>query len=35
MSPRDKVAFTQTESDCYVLGGFGPVQDLEDDEAEE
>ena len=32
LTPRDKMSIAQTEECCYLIGGFGPVEDVEDDE---
>ena len=32
LTPRDKMSIAQTGESCYLIGGFGPVEDVEDDE---
>ena len=32
LTPRDKMSIAQTEECCYLIGGFGPVEDVEEDE---
>ena len=32
LTPRDKMSIAQTGECCYLIGGFGPVEDVEDDE---
>lgn len=31
-TPRDKMTIAQTNDCCYLIGGFGPVEDVEDDD---
>lgn len=32
LTPRDKMSIAQNDECCYLIGGFGPVEDVEEDE---
>jgi len=35
LTPRDKMTIAQTNESCFLIGGFGPVEDVEDEDEEE
>jgi len=35
LTPRDKMAYCQTESKMYLIGGFGPIESIDDDDEDE